>query len=30
MDGCLDCFVMFEKKDVIIDIYVKWCIEDFG
>ncbi|WP_070962848.1 protease modulator HflC [Vibrio sonorensis] len=30
MDGRADRFVTSEKKDVIIDSYVKWRIEDFG
>ncbi|MEC7942392.1 MAG: protease modulator HflC [Pseudomonadota bacterium] len=30
MDGRSDRFVTSEKKDVIIDSYVKWRIEDFG
>ncbi|HAS4432216.1 TPA: protease modulator HflC [Vibrio cholerae] len=30
MDGRSDRFVTSEKKDVIIDTYVKWRIEDFG
>lgn len=30
MDGRADRFVTAEKKDVIIDTYVKWRIEDFG
>ena len=30
MDGRADRFVTSEKKDVIIDTYVKWRIEDFG
>jgi membrane protease subunit HflC len=30
MDGQSDRFVTSEKKDVIIDSYVKWRIEDFG
>ncbi|PMH42369.1 HflC protein [Vibrio sp. 10N.286.49.B3] len=30
MDGTSDRFVTSEKKDVIIDSYVKWRIEDFG
>lgn len=30
MDGQADRFVTAEKKDVIIDTYVKWRIEDFG
>ncbi|MDC0612305.1 protease modulator HflC [Vibrio sp.] len=30
MDGRSDRFVTSEKKDVIIDSYVKWQIEDFG
>jgi modulator of FtsH protease HflC len=30
MDGQSDRFVTSEKKDVIIDSYVKWKIEDFG
>lgn len=30
MDGSSDRFVTSEKKDVIIDSYVKWRIEDFG
>ncbi len=30
MDGNSDRFVTSEKKDVIIDSYVKWRIEDFG
>ena len=30
MDGRSDRFVTAEKKDVIIDTYVKWRIEDFG
>ncbi len=30
MDGQADRFVTSEKKDVIIDSYVKWRIEDFG
>lgn len=30
MDGRADRFVASEKKDVIIDTYVKWRIEDFG
>ncbi|UTZ42435.1 protease modulator HflC [Vibrio campbellii] len=30
MDGRADRFVTSEKKDVIIDTYAKWRIEDFG
>lgn len=30
MDGRSDRFVTSEKKDVIIDTYVKWRIKDFG
>jgi len=30
MDGRSDRFVTSEKKDVIIDSYVKWKIKDFG
>ncbi|MFB9137688.1 protease modulator HflC [Vibrio sp. AK197] len=30
MDGRSDRFVTSEKKDVIIDSYVKWRIKDFG
>ena len=30
MDGRADRFVTSEKKDVIIDSYVKWRIKDFG
>ncbi|CAH6783831.1 regulator of FtsH protease [Vibrio chagasii] len=30
MDGRSDRFVTSEKKDVIIDSYVKWRIQDFG
>ncbi|UAB70081.1 protease modulator HflC [Vibrio sp. SCSIO 43132] len=30
MDGRADRFVTSEKKDVIIDSYVKWKIQDFG
>ena len=30
MDGRSDRFVTSEKKDVLIDSYVKWRIEDFG
>jgi len=30
MDGRADRFVTAEKKDVIIDTYVKWRIKDFG
>jgi membrane protease subunit HflC len=30
MDGRADRFVTAEKKDVIIDSYVKWRIKDFG
>jgi modulator of FtsH protease HflC len=30
MDGRSDRFVTSEKKDVIIDSYVKWRIDDFG
>lgn len=30
MDGRSDRFVTSEKKDVIIDTYVKWKISDFG
>ena len=30
MDGRADRFVTSEKKDVIIDSYVKWRIDDFG
>ncbi|MFV0575498.1 MAG: protease modulator HflC [Vibrio sp.] len=30
MDGRSDRFVTSEKKDVIIDTYVKWRISDFG
>ncbi|WP_413113882.1 protease modulator HflC [Thaumasiovibrio sp. DFM-14] len=30
MDGSADRFVTSEKKDVIIDSFVKWRIEDFG
>jgi membrane protease subunit HflC len=30
MDGRADRFVTAEKKDVIIDTYVKWRIDDFG
>lgn len=30
MDGRSDRFVTSEQKDVIIDTYVKWRIEDFG
>ncbi len=30
MDGRADRFVTSEKKDVIIDTYVKWRISDFG
>ncbi|SHO55038.1 protease modulator HflC [Vibrio quintilis] len=30
MDGQADRFVTSEKKDVIIDSYVKWKIKDFG
>ncbi|WP_413478086.1 protease modulator HflC [Vibrio hibernica] len=30
MDGKSDRFVTSEKKDVIIDTYVKWKISDFG
>jgi membrane protease subunit HflC len=30
MDGRADRFVTSEKKDVIIDSYVKWRIQDFG
>ncbi|MBF9001299.1 MULTISPECIES: protease modulator HflC [Vibrio] len=30
MDGRADRFVTAEKKDVIIDSYVKWRIQDFG
>lgn len=30
MDGRSDRFVTSEKKDVIIDSYVKWRISDFG
>ncbi|MDW6091123.1 protease modulator HflC [Vibrio rhizosphaerae] len=30
MDGRSDRFVTAEKKDVIIDSYVKWRIQDFG
>ncbi len=30
MDGRSDRFVTSEKKDVIIDSYVKWKIQDFG
>ncbi|WP_153447794.1 protease modulator HflC [Vibrio algicola] len=30
MDGKADRFVTSEKKDVIIDTYVKWKISDFG
>lgn len=30
MDGKADRFVTAEKKDVIIDSYVKWRIQDFG
>ena len=30
MDGQADRFVTSEKKDVIIDSYVKWRIQDFG
>lgn len=30
MDGRADRFVTSEKKDVIIDSYVKWKISDFG
>ncbi|KQA22601.1 protein HflC [Vibrio metoecus] len=30
MDGRSDRFVTSEKKDVIIDTYVKWRIDDFG
>ncbi len=30
MDGQADRFVTSEQKDVIIDSYVKWRIEDFG
>ena len=30
MDGRADRFVTSEKKDVIIDSYIKWRIEDFG
>lgn len=29
LDGMFDCFVISEKKDLIVDFYVKWCIEDF-
>ncbi|CAM2816878.1 protease modulator HflC [Vibrio neptunius] len=30
MDGRSDRFVTSEKKDVLIDSYIKWRIEDFG
>lgn len=30
MDGRTDRFVTSEKKDVLIDSYVKWKIDDFG
>ena len=30
MDGRSDRFVTSEKKDVLIDTYVKWRISDFG
>lgn len=30
LDGQADCFVTVEKKDLLVDSYVKWRISDFG
>lgn len=30
MDNQVDCFVIKEKKDLIVDFYIKWCISDFS
>lgn len=26
----LECFIIFEKKNVLVDFYIKWCIIDLS